>query len=589
MNNNDHNNGKFGGNETNNAPSSIKAKIEAFNSGVVPNAVDSNENDANRNNGAPSLVQSRINALNNGNGGEVRNANRYSYSEEYHNNSRMNSAGPTRDRNQTSASNNKPTFHEDVPSRGKSPEELKAMGNDAFEREEFALSIQLYTAAIEILCRQQQQQQQQVSGAVNYLLAILYSNRSAAYLQKAVYLSVEMQLELSNENGGANASNEAMTAECDQLYDRALYDAERAIALRPDWFKGYARQGDVQFILQRYPQAAESYEMALQLEPRNRSLQQSLEESREAARATALERVRQTSRRNREENGQRDYSNDAVRPSGLNDSGPQGEDRIEPIPEDDSRAHRQFNSNNISHISHESEPSPRGAAYHTYNGVHNHNNSNIPPAGYSTFSQEANRHYTEESASAPHPSERETTPPNRSVPPPPSGESYRLHQLEEYRRKKGISGTDTSTFPDSYTAGDVSEHTPVAMRQQTYSEENTTRSSPPRSTAREEEKVSPPPTKAAPDMFLKMLSQQQWDGNAGKQKRQTTTPQTSVLHEKEERRTVSLDQEVNTSTGPGSQRRLSDLKKRPYEYSSAAASAYQNKLLEEYRQRKYGK
>lgn len=121
-------------------------------------------------------------------------------------------------------------------------EEIKTLGNKAFEEGDFRRSIRLYTRALERDTRN----------------AALYSNRSACYLQAAKQMGIDTRL-------------------------MALRDAEKTIELRPDWFKGYSRKGDALFKLERFPEAAVAYERGLALDPTNTNLMHSLGEARNAA------------------------------------------------------------------------------------------------------------------------------------------------------------------------------------------------------------------------------------------------------------------------------------------------------------------
>ncbi|KAG5487197.1 hypothetical protein CUR178_08210 [Leishmania enriettii] len=142
-------------------------------------------------------------------------------------------------------------------------EELKECGNRAFEAGAFREAAQHYTAAIEAFAAGTTH-----SGAEGLLLGALHSNRSAAYLQ---------------------AAHEMPSAE--DAYARALCDADRAVMLRPSWFKGYARQGDAYFKLRRYGAAAEAYEMALHLDPHNHTLTNALAESRQRQKRATREEL----------------------------------------------------------------------------------------------------------------------------------------------------------------------------------------------------------------------------------------------------------------------------------------------------------
>lgn len=76
---------------------------------------------------------------------------------------------------------------------------------------------------------------------------MLYSNRSAAY---------------------AKANK----------YDLALQDAEKTLQLKPDWGKGYSRQGAALAYLGRTDEAIAAYEKGLKIDPNNAQLRESLAE-----------------------------------------------------------------------------------------------------------------------------------------------------------------------------------------------------------------------------------------------------------------------------------------------------------------------
>lgn len=177
-------------------------------------------------------------------------------------------------------------------------ERMKVEGNNAFERGDFRQSIDAYSKAIDALESAQQAESSLrgagVSGkaleyhlgalgtAEKHLLAALYSNRSAAYLQ------------------GCKSLDSTESA-----YAHALCDADQAVGLRPDWFKGYSRQGDVYFKIQKYHQASESYAMALTLDKQNQRLSNSLTEAKERAKLANRDelKVRRARRRGTDDGG----------------------------------------------------------------------------------------------------------------------------------------------------------------------------------------------------------------------------------------------------------------------------------------------
>ena len=104
-------------------------------------------------------------------------------------------------------------------------------GNVAFRGNELRLAVQCYTAAI-ALC----------PGDATY-----YSNRSAAYLRMGVPA-------------------------------RALQDAQKAAALRPDWAKPYHRWGSASLALGRLQDAVAAFRLGLERAPRDPTLESGLEE-----------------------------------------------------------------------------------------------------------------------------------------------------------------------------------------------------------------------------------------------------------------------------------------------------------------------
>lgn len=112
---------------------------------------------------------------------------------------------------------------------------LKAEGNAAFSAENFEEAEQIFTQAIEL-------------DSTN---SVLFSNRSAAR---------------------AGLKN----------YAGAQDDAEKTIALRPDWPRGYTRLGAAAFFRGDYATALKAYEQAVTLDPTNETTKQDLRRTEEA-------------------------------------------------------------------------------------------------------------------------------------------------------------------------------------------------------------------------------------------------------------------------------------------------------------------
>lgn len=94
--------------------------------------------------------------------------------------------------------------------------DLKEQGNAAFQANKYDEAINFYSQAINI-------------DPDNH---VLYSNRSASYLK------------------------------ADQK-SKALYDAEKCVALAPVWSKGYSRLGAAQQALRRFDKAIDSFKKGI--------------------------------------------------------------------------------------------------------------------------------------------------------------------------------------------------------------------------------------------------------------------------------------------------------------------------------------
>nr|CCC93604.1 putative stress-inducible protein STI1-like [Trypanosoma congolense IL3000] len=111
--------------------------------------------------------------------------------------------------------------------------DLKAKGNEAFTGKRFEEAVQWYTKAIEVDSQSES-------------LAVLYSNRAACW---------------SNL----------------QKYKESLEDAEKCIAVRPSWFKGYFRRGLALQSMGNYDEAQKAFQQALNLQS-NEELMAKLQE-----------------------------------------------------------------------------------------------------------------------------------------------------------------------------------------------------------------------------------------------------------------------------------------------------------------------
>ncbi|XP_076239622.1 stress-induced phosphoprotein 1 [Calliopsis andreniformis] len=117
---------------------------------------------------------------------------------------------------------------------------LKEKGNAALQEGRFEEAIKYYTEAINL-------------DGNNH---VLYSNRSAAYAKA-------------------------------EQYQQALEDAEKTVALKPDWGKGYSRKGSALAYLGKYDESIDAYKTGLQLDPNNAQLKSGLEEVKAQKQAAA--------------------------------------------------------------------------------------------------------------------------------------------------------------------------------------------------------------------------------------------------------------------------------------------------------------
>ena len=113
---------------------------------------------------------------------------------------------------------------------------LKDLGNEAYKQKNFEEALKLFSQALIL------------PGLSENDRSILYSNRSATYLEKRVTSTI--------------------TSSMDSRY-LALQDAEHARDLRPTWSKAHYRIGQAHVALGEYTKAVHSFDKALALDPTN--------------------------------------------------------------------------------------------------------------------------------------------------------------------------------------------------------------------------------------------------------------------------------------------------------------------------------
>lgn len=90
-------------------------------------------------------------------------------------------------------------------------------------------------------------------------------------------------------------------------FEEALQDALQCIKLKPDWPKGYARQGHALFHLERWSEAKDAYRCGLQKDPTAQFLKEGLQEIEKAEMQASARRRR----------GVRGYLSRVLNPLGL--------------------------------------------------------------------------------------------------------------------------------------------------------------------------------------------------------------------------------------------------------------------------------
>lgn len=115
-------------------------------------------------------------------------------------------------------------------------EEKKGLGNNAISSKNYEGAVQLYTEALEL----------SPDGPQSH---VYYCNRAAAHCH------------LNN-------------------YIEAVEDCQASVALVPDYVKAFSRLGLANYFLERYEEAVEAYERALELEPDNKATKTSLTQAK---------------------------------------------------------------------------------------------------------------------------------------------------------------------------------------------------------------------------------------------------------------------------------------------------------------------
>lgn len=119
---------------------------------------------------------------------------------------------------------------------------LKEEGNKEYNSQNYQKAINFYTRAL------------QLGGIIDFDKAILYCNRSVAYMKL---------FESSNRNENKSVED---------LLLQASEDANQACTLRPSWWKAYYRKAETLVAMNKLKEAIDYYESALALDPTNKEV-----------------------------------------------------------------------------------------------------------------------------------------------------------------------------------------------------------------------------------------------------------------------------------------------------------------------------
>ncbi len=160
-------------------------------------------------------------------------------------------------------------------------ERFKAWGNASMQKKKYEKAKNYYTKALELV----------PTGPTSH---VYFSNRAAALLSM-------------------------------RNFNEAVWDAERSIALKPDYPKAHARLGLAHFLLERYQDAVDSYSLAVQFDPKNKNSALYLEKSKKKLASLEKEAAEEeerivTAQNNNKPVLSRDASEDGERSGQVQDS-----------------------------------------------------------------------------------------------------------------------------------------------------------------------------------------------------------------------------------------------------------------------------
>ena len=112
--------------------------------------------------------------------------------------------------------------------------------------------------------------------------------RANQLLTEAIEMAPHMAVLWSNRSRGYEATHK---------YEEALADAQEAIALAPEWPRGYLRAGRALLSLERYTEAQMALRLALELDPKSKVVRDALDQSNWLVKCRDREEASMTSKR----------------------------------------------------------------------------------------------------------------------------------------------------------------------------------------------------------------------------------------------------------------------------------------------------
>ena len=109
-------------------------------------------------------------------------------------------------------------------------------------------------------------------------------------------------IELEPENHVFYSNRSAANTRA-KKYEAASRDAERCIALKPDWARGYSRHGYALLALKRYQEAADAYQKGLDVDSGDQSMRDGLTKAQQMGQLAAAAKAAEAARGSKGDEG----------------------------------------------------------------------------------------------------------------------------------------------------------------------------------------------------------------------------------------------------------------------------------------------